>query len=169
MFNSNPTNFGVCLKFNLFFVVVTFYKTLYSELSELFAAFCARFGRRILVNGLPSLGEKKRGGMWEETNVRNNHIVGELCTYTCHIFAPIQLWNRKTTDWLKLWYELVQRTLTQQLCSGPRTITFNILIFKILVNLLCSFYRATHKGWNCKDDRKLLKYDDSKVKLSLLL
>ena len=62
MFNSNPTNFGVCLKFNLFFVVVTFYKTLYSELSELFAAICARFGRRILVNGLPSLGEKRGGG-----------------------------------------------------------------------------------------------------------
>ena len=62
MFNPNPINFGVCLKFNLFFVVVTFYKTLYSEFSELFAAFCVRLGRRILVNGLPSLGEKRRGG-----------------------------------------------------------------------------------------------------------
>ena len=26
-------------------------------------------------------------------------------------------------------------------------------------------YRATHKEWNCKDDRKLLKCEDPKVKL----
>ena len=26
-------------------------------------------------------------------------------------------------------------------------------------------YRVTHKGWDCKDDLKLLKYDDLKVKL----
>ena len=83
MFNPNPINFGVCLKFNLFFVVVTFYKTLYSEFSELFAAFCVRLGRRILVNGLPSLGEK-RGGDVRRNKRRNNNIVGELstCTYT---------------------------------------------------------------------------------------
>ena len=29
-------------------------------------------------------------------------------------------------------------------------------------------YRVTHKGWDCKDDQKLLKYDDSKVKLCIL-
>ena len=26
-------------------------------------------------------------------------------------------------------------------------------------------YRVTHKGWDCKDDWKLLKYDDYKAKL----
>ena len=31
-----------------------------------------------------------------------------------------------------------------------------------------NFYRVTHKGWDCKDDLKLFKYDNSKVKLSLL-
>ena len=29
-------------------------------------------------------------------------------------------------------------------------------------------YRFTHKGWDCKDDLKLMKYDDFNVKLSLL-
>ena len=31
-----------------------------------------------------------------------------------------------------------------------------------------NFYRVPHKGWDCKDDLKLFKYDNSKVKLSLL-
>ena len=29
-------------------------------------------------------------------------------------------------------------------------------------------YKVTHKGWNCKDDLKLLKYYDLKIKLRLL-
>ena len=29
-------------------------------------------------------------------------------------------------------------------------------------------YRAIQKGWECKDDRKLLKCDDPKVRLCIL-
>ena len=32
-----------------------------------------------------------------------------------------------------------------------------------------SWYRVTHKGLYCKDDRKLIKYDDFKVKLKISL
>ena len=30
------------------------------------------------------------------------------------------------------------------------------------------FCRYIHKGWDCKDDRKLLKYDDPKFELSIM-
>ena len=30
------------------------------------------------------------------------------------------------------------------------------------------YYRVTHKGWDCKDDIKLFKFYDSKVKSSAL-
>ena len=36
--------------------------------------------------------------------------------------------------------------------------------WNILTGLEC-IYRAIHKGWECKDDRKLLKCDDPKVRL----
>ena len=29
-------------------------------------------------------------------------------------------------------------------------------------------YRVTHKGWDCKDDPKLLKYDDVKLAFRFL-
>ena len=42
--------------------------------------------------------------------------------------------------------------------------------YKTETNILhISHYRVTHKEWDIKDDLKLLKYDDSKGKLSLLL
>ena len=47
----------------------------------------------------------------------------------------------------------------------------NINIYMFLFLYLTShfiIYRVTRKGWDCKDDLNLLKYDDSKVKLSQL-
>ena len=32
-----------------------------------------------------------------------------------------------------------------------------------------TLYRVTHKGWDCEDDWKLFRFNDSKVKISLLL
>ena len=29
-------------------------------------------------------------------------------------------------------------------------------------------YKVTHKGWDCKDDPKLLKYDDLKLNVLVL-
>jgi len=39
---------------------------------------------------------------------------------------------------------------------------FIIILFKYIVTKTFN-YRVTHKGWDCKDDLKSLKYDDPKV------
>ena len=44
-----------------------------------------------------------------------------------------------------------------------RNIGRNFVIIKTNIT-----YKVTHKGWDCKDDLKLLKYPDFKVNLSLL-
>ena len=48
----------------------------------------------------------------------------------------------------------------------PRRIFWSV---DLVFSLLKFKHRVTHKRWDCKDDRKLLKYDDSKVKLSFCL
>ena len=39
---------------------------------------------------------------------------------------------------------------------------------KLQTDVFSVFYRVTHKGWDCKDDWKLSKYEDFSVKLNLL-
>ena len=35
-------------------------------------------------------------------------------------------------------------------------------------SIKCSLYRVTQKGWDCKDDQKLLKYDSPRGNLCIL-
>ena len=44
----------------------------------------------------------------------------------------------------------------------------DIVMIKQFVTHLISMYRIIHKGWDCKDDLKILKYDDPKVEITLL-
>jgi len=49
-----------------------------------------------------------------------------------------------------------------------KSIWFNIL-WRYFLHFFSLMYRVTHKGWDCKDDQKLLKYDNFKIKLNLQL
>ena len=67
--------------------------------------------------------------------------------------------------WAHSHYLSIQRII--QLDINPETRVYTVHCTLYSVHHI--IFRVTHKGWDCKDELKLCKYDDSQVLLSLLL